>query len=348
MTHKILATILFGTSLSCGLHASAAQPTPAATFGIAHRYPLGGEGGWDLLAVDAQRHHLFVTRSTHIQVVDTNTDKLAGDIPDMDGVHAVAVAEDLNVAFASNGKTNSVAVFDLDTLKVLTQIKVSGSNPDAILYDTKSRHVLAFNGRSSNASVIDAISRKEIATINLPGKPELAVSNNAGRVFVNIEDKNEIAVIDSVASKVVTRYALGGGTEPTGLAIDIPHQRLFAVCGNGKMEILDAKSGKIIAEVAIGDKPDSAAFDEKLGLAFSSNGEGTLTVIKENDLNHFSVTQQLATKKGARTMAYDPATHQVYLVTAEYGTAAPATAGQPKPRPPVVPGSFELLVVAPK
>lgn len=347
MTRKILQTILFSVSLLCGFRACAVQPNESTNFHIAHRYKLGGEGGWDLLSLDAKHRHLFITRSSHIQVVDALTGKLVGDIPNMDGVHGVAIADDLNVGFASNGKTDSVAVFNLDTLKVIDRIKVSGTNPDAIVYDRKSRHVLAFNGRSSNASVIDAVSRKEIGVIELPGKPELAVSDNDGRIFVNIEDKNEIAAIDSVTSQLVARYSLGAGVEPTGLAIDNAHHRLFSTCGNGKMEILDAESGKIISEVPIGAKPDSAAFDEKLGLAFSSNGDGTLTIIKEDGPNHFSGIQQLATEKGARTMAYDPVHHQAYLVTAEYGTGSAPTTRQHKTRPPVVPGSFELLVASP-
>jgi WD40 repeat protein len=346
MYRKIFAVILVCACMSGGGVASAAEPSSKEIFSVAHRHVLGGEGGWDLLAVDAKRHHIFITRSTHVQVADTNSGKLVGDIPRLDGVHGIAIAEDLNVGFTSNGKTNSVSVFNLDTFKVVAQIKISGVNPDAILYDPKSRHVFVFNGQSANGTVIDAVSRKELATIDLPGKPELAVSNNAGRIFVNIEDKNEIAVIDSGTNKLVQRYPLGSGTEPTGLAIDIAHNRLFAVCGNRKMEILDAENGRVVAEIEIGAKPDSAAFDAGLGMVFSSNGDGTLTIVKEDDPDHFSVVQNLVTQKGARTMAYDASIHRAYLVTAQFGESPAATKDRPKPRPTIVPGTFELLVVA--
>jgi DNA-binding beta-propeller fold protein YncE len=273
---------------------------------------------------------------------------VVGDIPGTEGVHGIAIADDLNVGFTSNGKSNSVTVFDLATLKTIETIKISGLNPDVILYEPKTRHLFTFNGQSANATVIDAVSRKEISTISLPGKPELAVSNAAGNIFVNIEDKNEIAVIDSESHTVLKYFPLGNGIEPTGLAIDQKHNRLFSVCANNKMVILDAETGRILAETAIGLGPDSAAFDPEWGIAFSSNGDGTLTLVKEDDPDHFSTFQNVSTKKGARTMAYDPDSHRAYLVTASFGETPPATKEQPKPRPAMVPDSFEVLVVAPK
>ena len=330
--------------LDCQL-AYSAQPE-SNQFKLVHRYSIGGEGRWDLLAFDAKHHRLYVSRSTHVQVIDVDSGKLVGDIPGTDGVHGIAIADDLNTGFTSNGKSNSVTVFDLGTLKVIDTIKISGLNPDVILYEPKSRHVYTFNGHSSNATVIDALSHKEIGTISLPGKPELAVSNEEGNIFVNIEDKSEIDVIDSRTDKVMKVYPLGNGIEPTGLAIDRKHKRLFSVCANNKMEILDSETGKIIAEADIGAKPDSAAFDPSLGLALSSNGDGTLTIVKENDPDHFSVLRNVITQKGARTMAYDADSHRAFLVTAAFGETPAATREHPKPKPAIIPDSFILLVVS--
>ena len=325
--------------------AQSAQPSASDKFSLVDHYNIGGAGGWDLLTLDAKRNHLFVSRSTHVQVIDIESGKLIGDIPNTEGVHGIALADDLNIGFTSNGKSNSVMVFDLTTLNVIKTIKISGSNPDAILYEPKTKHVFVFNGHSSNATVIDAISLKEIATIALSGKPELAVSNDAGKIFVNLEDKNEIAVIDSGSNRVLKYFPTGSGVEPTGIAIDQKHGRLFSVCSNEKMVILDAETGSVVAEMAIGKGPDSAAFDPVLGVAFSSNGDGTLTLIKEIDPDHFAVLNNVMLQKGARTMAYDPDNHRAYLVTASLGETPPATKEKPKPRPAIIPNSFVVLMV---
>ena len=326
--------------------ALSAERSENLEYAITNRYNVGGEGGWDLLTIDTKRHHLFISRSSHVQVVDADSGKVVGDIPSTEGVHGIAIADDLNVGFTSNGKSNSVTVFDLTTLDVIETIKISGLNPDVILYEPVSKHLFTFNGRSANATVIDAITRKEINTIKLPGKPELAVSNKVGNIFVNIEDKNAIVVIDSSSNKILKSFPLGSGVEPTGLSIDKENNRLFSVCANNKMIVLDSETGSVISEVAIGSGPDSAAFDPNLGIAFSSNGEGTLTLIKENDAEHFSVLQNVVTQKGARTMAYDSDNHRAYLVTASFGETPPATKEQPKPRPAIIPDSFVVLVVS--
>jgi DNA-binding beta-propeller fold protein YncE len=346
MPTNTLIQILIGVCLLSSQLALSAQPLESTEFTLVDHYGIGGEGGWDLLTFDTKRHRLFVSRSTHVQVINADSGKVIGDIPGTEGVHGIALADDLNIGFTSNGKSNSVTVFDLTTLNVIETIKISGLNPDVILYEPKSKHIFTFNGHSANATVIDAITLKEINTISLPGKPELAVSNNAGRVFVNIEDKNEIAVIDSGSNKVLKSFQIGSGVEPTGLAIDQMHNRLFSVCANRKMEILDSETGRIVSEVAIGSAPDSAAFDSNLGIAFSSNGDGTLTIVKENDPDHFSVSQNIITQKGARTMAYDSDKHRAYLVTASFGETPPATKEQPKPRPAIIPNSFVVLVVS--
>ena len=323
-----------------------AQPSESLKFTITNRYNVGGEGGWDLLTFDTKHHRLFISRSSHVQVLDADSGKVVGDIPGTEGVHGIALADDLNLGFTSNGKSNSVTVFDLTTLDVVETIKISGLNPDAILYEPVSKHIYVFNGHSSNATVIDAITRKETNTIKLPGKPELAVSNKAGNVFVNIEDKNEIVVINSNTDKILKTFPIGSNEEPSGLAIDREHNRLFSVCANNKMVVLDSETGRIVSELAIGSSPDSAAFDPNLGIVLSSNGDGTLTIIKENDAEHFSVFQNVGTQKGARTLAYDPEQHRAYLVTASFGETPPATTEHPKPRPAILPNSFVVLVVS--
>lgn len=328
--------------------AYAFEPSDNIEFKLVNEYHVSGEGRWDFLTFEPQKHRLFISRSNHVQVIDADSGILLGDIPGTEGVHGIALAEDLNVGFTSNGKSNSVTVFDLTTLNVIDNIIIPGLNPDAILYEPKSKHIYTFNGRSANATVIDALSRKVIATVSLPGKPELAVSNGEGKIFVNIEDKSELVAIDIATHKVVKTFSLGSGTEPTGLALDRKNNRLFSVCANNKMIILDSESGEIKAEVIIGNGPDSAAFDPDLLMAFSSNGDGTLTVIKESEKSagRFTVSQNVVTRKGARTMAYDSDKHRAYLVTASFGETPSATKEQPKASPVILPNSFVVLVVA--
>lgn len=340
MTFK--SSLFFCACLLTSQIAQSAQPSKIAV--QVDRYPVAAEGRWDLLSFDARHHHLFISRATHVQVFDTDSKMVIGDIPDTEGVHGIAVAEELNRGYTSNGKSNSITVFDLTTLRVLANLKITGMNPDVILYEPKSGHLFTFNGHSSSATVIDAVSLKEIATIVLPGKPELAVSNDAGEIFVNIEDKNEIAVIDSATNKVLKYFSLGSGVEPTGLAIDKQHNRLFSVCANRKIIILNSETGSVMAELPIGSGPDSAAFDPELGIALSSNEEGTLTLIKESDPDHFSVLRDVATPKGARTMAYDADHHRAFLVTGSFDETSTAT--QAKHRPAMIPGSFVVLKIS--
>jgi DNA-binding beta-propeller fold protein YncE len=317
----------------------------AGDFSVAQRWKLGGAGGWDILVADAAAKRLYVTRGDRVVVVDTESGKNVGEIPHTDGVHGVALAHEFGLGYTSNGKANSITVFDLKTLKTVKEIKIDGQNPDLILYDEPTRQVFVFNGRSANASVIDAKSGTVAGTIALDGKPEFAVSDEHGRVFVNLEDKSELLAIDAKTRKVDTTWPLTACEEPTGLAIDIAHHRLFSACGNEHMAVTDSTNGRQVASVPIGNGPDGAAFDPQLGLAFSSNGQdGTLTVVHEDDPDHFSVVQTLATQKSARTMALDPQTHRIYLAAADFGAAPAATTEQPKPRPPMVPDSFVILV----
>jgi DNA-binding beta-propeller fold protein YncE len=304
---------------------------------------LGGEGGWDYLAVDAAARRVYLTRGAKVQVLDADTYKPVGEVSPTDGVHGVAFAPELNRGFASAGKADAVVIFDLNTLKTLATVK-SGKNPDAILYEPATKRVFAFNGKSQDAAVIDASSGTVLGSIPMGGKPEFAATDGAGNVYVNVEDKNEMLAIDAAALKVKATWKLDGCDEPSGLAMDAAGRTLFAVCGNKKMAVVDAVSGKVIGLPAIGEHPDAAAYDPGTGLAFSSNGEGTLTVVALVG-GKYVVAETVRTAKGARTMALDAKTHRVLLVTANFGPAPKPTAEQPHPRPAILPGSFTLLVL---
>ena len=346
------------TSSSVGLFAffvaaatvSVAQSGSAAETGraVAQRWQLGGSGGWDYLTLDPSARRLYVTRGDRVVVVDADTGKPTGEIAGTDGVHGVALAPDLGRGFTSNGRSNSVTVFDVKTLKVLQQIKVDAQNPDAILYDATTKRVFTFNGRSANASAFEGKSGEAAGTVALSGKPEFAVNDGSGRVFVNIEDKGELTIIDAKTLKVATTWKLHDCEDPTGLAIDVAHHRLFSVCQNGKMIVIDSSDGHEVASVPIGKGPDAAAFDAERALIYSSNGEGNLTVVHENDADHYKVVETVTTQKSARTLALDPKTQRVFLAAASFGAPPAATAEQPNPRPPMQPDSFVILVVGKK
>jgi YVTN family beta-propeller protein len=322
-----------------------AAGTEPVTYAIAEKWPLPGDGGWDYLSVDPAARLLYQSRATHVAIVDMASGKIVGDIADTPGVHGIALAADLGRGYISAGITNRVKVFDLRTRAVIDNIAV-GTKPDAILYDPYSHRVVAFNGGSDDASVIDTVTNAVVATIELGGGPEFARSDGTGHIFVNLEDKNQLAVIDMATLKVTARWALPGCDGPSGLALDVAHQRSFSVCSNAAMTILDTHDGRAVATLPIGHGVDGAEFDPSLQDAFSSNGEGTLTVVHESDPEHFAVIQTLATAKGARTLALDPATHRLYLPTASFGPVPQAAEGT-RPRPPILPGSFVVLVIAP-
>ncbi|MGC1524379.1 MAG: YncE family protein [Steroidobacteraceae bacterium] len=318
----------------------------SAPYLIAEKWPLAGDGGWDYLAVDAHAHLLYLSRATHVAVVDTLTGKSVGDIADTPGVHGIALAPDLGRGFISAGKADLVKAFDLRTREVIASIAV-GAKPDAILYEPHTRRVVVFNGHSDNATVIDAASNAVLATIKLGGGPEFARTDGLGHVYVNIEDKNELAALDVESLKVTAHWALPGCDGPSGLAFDVAHHRSFSVCANAALTILDTQSGKSIATLPIGKGVDGAEFDPESQNAFSANGEGTLTVVHEIDPDHFAVLQTLDTAKGARTIALDAQTHRLYLPTASFGPAKPALLDS-HPKPPILPGSFIVLVVTPQ
>jgi DNA-binding beta-propeller fold protein YncE len=331
---------LFCCGFVLGAIAFAADPG----YHVIQKIPLGGEGGWDYLTVDSAARRLYVSHATHVVVVDLDTGKPAGDIPDTPGVHGVALAPELNRGFVSNGKANTATILDLKTLKAIGQVK-TGANPDAILYDPFSKRVLTFNGRSNDATVFDAATGAVAGTIALGGKPEFSTTDAKGKIYVNIEDTGEVLQIDSQKLAVVKRISIKPCEEPSGMGLDVAHHRVFSVCGNKMMTVLDTEAGKVIATVPIGSGTDGAGFDAGAGLAFSSNGEGTLTVVRETSAGKFEVAETVKTQRGARTMAVDPKTHKVYLPTAEFGPTPAPTAEAPRPRPTPVKDSFTVLVV---
>jgi DNA-binding beta-propeller fold protein YncE len=320
-----------------------AQMFAAATYKLAKTIPLPGDGGWDYSTADSNRRRLYVSHGTEVEVLDFDSEKLVGKIPDTDGVHGIAIANDLGRGFISAGRANQVVIFDLKSLRTLGTAK-TGTNPDGILYEPTTHRVFAFNGRSKNATAIDAASGEVVGTIDLGGKPEFPVADGRGNVFVNIEDKNEIVHLDPKTLSVKAHWSIAPAEAPSGLAIDIKNHRLFAVCDSKAMLIVNSDTGKIVATVPIGEGPDAAGFDPAIGLAFSSNGQdGTLTVVKKQSADKYSVAQTVSTKRGARTMAIDLKTHNIYLPDADFG---PAPAGNPHARPKVIPGTFKLLVVS--
>jgi YVTN family beta-propeller protein len=313
-------------------------------FKVAQRVKLGGEGFWDYLTYDQYAHRLFITHGDHVTVVDTKTLKPTGEIPGLSAIHGVALAPKLNRGFISNGGNNTVTIFDLNTLKKIDSVQV-GNHPDAILYEPFSKHVFTFNARSHDSTVLDAASGKVVGTVPLGGKPEFPVSDGKGKVYVNIEDKSQIAEIDVKTLKVPNTWPLAPCEEPSALAFDVEHHRLFAGCHNKMMAVVDSDSGKVVTTVPIGGGVDAGRFNPKAQQVFMSCGEGVLTIIHEDSPDKYAVTQNLATVPGARTMALDKEHNVAYLVTAQREKPDPAA---PKAWPAIVPGSFELIVVKPE
>src|SRR5580693_3797230 len=333
----------FGLGLSLLLAATLALAADPG-YHLINTYPLGGDGGWDYLALDSSARRVYISRATHVIVIDADTGKPVGDIPDTPGVHGIALAPELGRGFISNGRENTVTIFDLKGLTAIAKVKAE-ENPDAILYDPATKRVFAFNGRSHDATAIDAAAGTVLGTIKLEGKPEFAVSDEKGKIFVNIEDKSQIDAVDPAKLEVKASWPLAPCEEPSGLAIDRKNRRLFAGCDNKMMAVLDADTGKVIATPPIGDGVDANAFDPGTGFAFASNGmSATLTVVHEDAPDKFSVVENVATERGARTMALDPKSHEVYLVTADFVLAPPSANENPKPRMMAVPGSFVVLI----
>lgn len=306
---------------------------------------LGGEGGWDYLKMDSDTRRLFISRATHVVVIDADSLKPVGDIPDTPGVHGIALAREFGRGFTSNGREGTVTIFDLKTLQVISKVKDVGENPDAILYDPGAKRIFTFNGRSHDATAIDPQAGTVIGKIPLEGKPEFAVSTGHGEVFVNIEDKSELVAFDPKELKVKSHWPLAPCEGPSGLAMDVKNRRLFAGCDNKMMAVVNADTGKVITTLPIGQGVDANRFDPDTHLAYASCGDGSLTVVREEAPDKFSVVGSVPTERGARTMELDHKTHQVFLVTAQFGPPPAATPQQPRPRPAILPDTFEVLVV---
>ena len=337
--------MLIGMALVAFVHATQAQ----SQYKFLKSIPIGGEGGWDYLSVDAKARKLYVTHAAKIVIVDLTEDKIAGEIADTPGVHGFAIASELERGFSSNGKESKVGVIDLKTSNTITKVE-TGENPDAILFEPMQSEAYAFNGRGKSATVIDAKNNKVVVTVPLSGKPEFSAADALGaRVFCNIEDKNEVAVIDIKTHAVTASWPLAGGQEPTGMAFDAVHHRLFVGCGNKLMAMLDTDTGKVVTTVPIGAGVDACAFDETTQLAFASCGDGTITIAKEEGLNKLTVVQTLTTERGARTMALDPGSHRIYTCTAQIGPdTGPSPSAGERRRPNYLPDTFHLLVYGTK
>ena len=325
---------------------SATSATAEKPFEIEQKWIIGGTGGWDYLMADPTTHRLYIAHMTRVDVVDTTNGKVIGAIEGLTRCHGIIIAPDGKTGFVSDGGANNVVVFDTSNFATLTKIQ-AGTNPDGMAYEGSTNTVWAFNGASKNVTVIDAASRKVIGTVALPGKPEFPQSDNRGTVFVNIEDKNSIVRLDAKGEKITATWPLSGCDSPSGLAFDKEGGRLFSVCDGKKMVVTDSHTGKSLATATIGDGPDAAGYDAGKKLAFSSNGDGTLTVV-DGSMATYPVVQTLPTMKGARTMALDSASGKIYTVSAQFGATPPVTAATPHPRPSVLPDTFTVLVIGQK
>jgi DNA-binding beta-propeller fold protein YncE len=332
-------------ALVLALVASASAQDPLAGYDKVHKIAIGGEGGWDFLEVDPGTNRLFVTRGTHVVVVDLRSEAVVGEIADTPGVHGVALVPDLGRGFTSNGRDSTATAFDTKTLKTLGKVKASG-RPDIIYFEPVSRRVFTFNHGSNDTTAIDPDEMKSIGTLKLQGVPELAVSDEKGHIFVNLEDKSEIVEFEGRTMKILNRYLLAPGEEPTGLAFDRARRRLFSTCANRKLVVMDADTGKVIQTLEIGPGPDGCIFDAERGLVFSSNGgDGTLSIIREETPGHYQVAKTVKTQVSAKTIAMDPKTHRLYLSAATPDPAPTEGATKKGGRRTYVPGSFCVLVI---
>jgi DNA-binding beta-propeller fold protein YncE len=337
--YAIAAILLAGWTFGVYLYAKAKAAGPSG-YQVVKTIPVAGEGGWDYVGIDSAARRIYVSHATKVVVLDADTYATVGEIADTQGVHGIAVAPDLGRGFTSNGRASTVTIFDLKTLKPIATVN-TGKNPDAILYDPASKRVFTFNGASKDATVFGAADGVVAATIPLDGKPEFAASDGKGNVFVNNEDTSELMEIDAQSMKVTHRWSMKPCDSPSGLAIDPEHRRLFAGCENKMIAVVDADSGKVVATPPIGQGVDATAYDPGTGFVLSSNGEGTLTVIKQEGPDKYTVVENVPTKKSARTMGLDIKTHNVVLPAADF---LPPKEGER--RGAMKPGSFVLLVVA--
>ena len=339
----VIAAAVLSLAASFLLTESAhATPPGPSGYHVVKTIPIGGAGRWDYDIVDSIARRVYVSHQTHVVVLDADSYAVVGDIPDTAGVHGIALAPDLGRGFTSNGRANTVTIFDLKTLKAIHTVKSGGINPDAIYYDAGSKRVFAFNGRSANAIAINAVDGTVAGMIAVGGRPEFAAGDGQGHVFVNVEDKSQMLEIDAQKLTVLHRWPLTGCKDPSGLAIDQKNHRLFSVCGNKKMMVVNSDTGKVVATPAIGEDPDAAGFDPDTQMVFSSNGEsGDLTVIHEDSPDHYTVVETVPTKKYARTMAIDSKTHSIFLPIADFEPVVP----KGEEDPPMKANTFGVLLV---
>lgn len=336
--------LLAWCSLSSSLAFAADPADGSAAKPKVHKIAVGGEGGWDYLTVDSQAQRLYVSRGNRVVVVDLAKESVVGELPDTPGVHGIALVPELGKGFTSNGGDATVTVFDMKTLKAIETIKARGV-PDAILYDAASKRVITFNHQTDDATVIDPAGNTVVGTISFEAEPEAAVADGKGRVFVNLRSTSEVAEIDASSLKVLNRWPLAPGVRPNGLGFDAKHRRLFSTCGNQMMVVMNADNGSVLGTAEIGRGSDGCVFDSGMGRAYSSNGDGTISVVGETEPGKFGTVATIPTQPSARTMALDPKTHRLYLSAA---TIAPAPDGQPQTgrgRRNFVPGSFAIIVV---
>jgi DNA-binding beta-propeller fold protein YncE len=332
-------------ALFLSILAATADAAWTSTYHLSSSIAIPGSGGWDYIAADSDNRRLYVSHTNVVDVVDLDSEKIVGQIPNTNGVHGIAIANDLGRGFISAGRDNQVVIFDLKSLATLGTAKI-GTHPDGILYDPFTQQVFAFNGGSNNATVISGKDGSVVGTIALGGRPEFPASDGRGNVFVNVEDKNEIARIDAKSLQVKARWSIAPAESPSGLAIDRESHRLFAVCDGKVMVVVNYDNGKVVTTVPIGEGPDAAAYDPGTHTVFSSNGEdGTVTVVKVEGPDQYTPAT-IETKKSARTMTVDLKTHKLYLPSGDYGPPPAATAANPHPWPSIVPGSFKILVLS--
>jgi len=336
---KKIISLLIYSILLCMFSNAYAQNNK--NFQLLKTFHIQSAGGWDYIAVGPGNNRLYVSHSTQVNILDKTTGDSVGIIENTTGVHGIAFDVSQNKGFTSNGRLNNVTVFDLKTNAVITQVP-TGINPDAIMYEPFTKKIITCNGRSKNLSIIDPVANKLVDSVDVGGKPETAVSNGNGKLYVNIEDKNEIVVVDLKTMKAEAHWSLSPAEEPTGLAFDKITNRLFAACGNKFLAVVNAADGKVVAALPIGDGCDGGAFDPATKNIFTSNGDGTMSVYHEKSADDFELVSTVTTKRGARTMILDEQTHLIYLPAAEYEAADPNV---PKSRPKMIPGTFQVLVV---
>lgn len=307
--------------------------------------PIGGEGGWDYLSIDPAGRRLYVSHATEIVVIDLNNNQIVGDITNTPGVHGIALAPKLGLGVTSNGRENKAGIVDLQTLQTLSKVDTA-EGPDGMLYNPARHEAYLFCGRADAATVVDVKGQKVVATIPLGGRPEFAQADpKADRIYDNLEDQSEVAVVDGAAHDVITNWPIAPGESASGMAIDVKHHRLFIGCHNQKMVMMDSRDGRVVATVPIGEGVDADAFDPKTQLAFASCWDGTTTIAREESPDKLTVVQMLKTERGARTMALDPKTHNIYLATADFEAPSNSAGSEGRRhRPRIIPGTLRILV----